>query len=321
MLRIKDLKIDKKFKRLTPESKEQFKALKKLVVSDGEVHGPIIVWKDQRTVVDGHCRVEILKKHPKLKYSIKEIAFSDWQDVIVWIVEHHIARNSFTLWQKLEMAMNCVEYWEAKEKARQNKGTRTDLMSPSDKKLEKIDMNKIIAEKVGCGRTTVTHFMKVFKGPSEGIKQRCKESDLSIKKAYDALTKPPTPPKKKPETVIDEETSDILDDSVKNQTIAKKSDIKIPDPKPIATKMTTSKTPEGSIWFAINPIDGVMQLFQKTFDKEKGEIHVQVNNYSCKRVSQEDGVTILEACHIDGSAEEISQKDNINFNEASKKAS
>lgn len=321
MLSIEDLKIDKKFKRLTPETKEQFKALKKLVVSDGEVHGPIIVWKDQNTVVDGHCRVEILKKHPKLKYSIKEIAFGDWQDVMVWIVEHHIARNSFTLWQKLEMAMNCVDYWEAKEEARNNQGARTDLLSPSDKKLEPIDMDKIIAQKVGCSKTYVTMFKKVFNEAKEQTKQRCREGSTSIKNAYESLIAKEAPPKKKKKTVIDIETADILSDSVKNQTVGKKSDIKIPDPKPIVKKMTTSKTPEGSIWFAINPIDGVMQLFQKTFDQEKGEIHVQVNNYSCKRVSQEDGVTILEACHIDGSTEEVSQKDNIDFDEESKKAS
>lgn len=321
MLKVEDLKIEKKYEKLTPETKEQLKALENLIVADGEIHSPIVVWRDRKIVIDGHSRVKILKKHPELKHTIKEIAFSDWQDVRAWIVEHHIARRSFTLYQKLEMAMNCVDYWKAKEEAKRNQGTRSDLMSPGDKKLDNMDTNTIIAEKVGCGRTTVTHFMKVFNKATEATKQRCREADLSIKNAYMSLTSKKTPPKKKAKTVIDTETTDILDECEKNQSVGKKSDINIPDPKPIATKMTTTQIPPGSIWFAINPIDGVIQVFKKTLDHEKGIAHIQVNNFACKTISKENGITLVEANHIDGTTEEISQKDNINFNEVSKKAS
>ena len=269
MLKIEELKIENRYKRLTPETKEQLNALEKLIVNDGEIHTPIIVWKDRNIVVDGHCCVEILKKHPKLKHSIKEIEFNDWRDVTVWIIEHHIARKSFTLWQRLEMAMNCVDYWETKEQARQNKGKRSDLMSRGDNKSDNIDTNAIIAEKVGCGRTTVTHFMKVFKSPEEGIKQQCRDGEMSIKKAYESLT----PKKKKGDgngkdknVVIETGGADILSDSEKNQSPGKKSNIKIPDPEPIATKMTSTMTSEGSVWFAINPIEGVVQIFKKSIN-------------------------------------------------------
>ena len=317
MLKIEELKIENRCKRLTPESKEQFNALEKLIVNDGEIHDPIIVWKGHKVVADGHCRAEIAKKHPELKYSIKEVEFGDWRDVVAFIVEHHIARNSFSLWQKLEMAMNCIEYWEAKERAQENKGKRSDLMSPSDKKSESIDMNTIIAEKVGCGRTTVTHFMKVFNSPNEGIKQQCREGSLSIKKAYEKLTKK-SKPKKNPKPVIEIDTSDILQNIEKNQCLDKTSSVKIPDPAPVATKMTSAKTSAGSVWFVIRPIDHVIQVFSKSIDQEKGQVHIQVNNYTCKPVSQENGVTIVEACHIDGSAEDISQKDDVDFEESKK---
>lgn len=321
MLKIEDLKVENKFKRITPESKEQFNALEKLIVADVELHSPIIIWAGQGIVVDGHSRLEILKKHPDLKYSLKEIEFDDWMDVIVWIVEHHIARSSFTLWQKLEMAMACVKYWEAKEKARRNQGVRNDLKTPGVKKSESIDTNAILAEKVGCGTTTVTQFLKVFNKASEATKQKCKEGDMSIKRAYESLAPKKTTPKKKSDVTLEIATESILDKSKKNQSPGKKSNIVIPDPKPIATKMTSARTSEGSIWFAINPIEGVIQIFNKSIDQEKGKIHIEVDNYSCKTVSKENGVTIVEACHIDGSTEHITQKDNINFEEASKKAS
>ena len=53
-------------------------------------------------------------------------------------------------------------------------------------------MDLIIAQKVGCGKTYVTMFKKVFNEAKEGIKQQCREGAMSIKKAYESLT-----PKKK----------------------------------------------------------------------------------------------------------------------------
>ena len=320
MLKIEDLKIEKKYEKLTPETKEQLHALEALILDDGEIYDPFVVWKDHNIIVDGHSRRKIQQKHPHLKYSIKEVAFGDWRDVIAWIVEHHIARKSFTLWQKLEMVRNCVEYWEAKEKAKKNQGTRTDLLAPGDKKPEAININQIIANKVNCCKTYVTMFNKVFKEASEGIKQRCREGNMSIKKAYNSL-EPKKKPEKKPSISIETSKDDILDEAAKNQNLGKKSNKEFPDPKPIANKMISAETSEESIWMAINPIEGVVQIFKKQYEPEKGLIQVQVNSFACKGVSKENGVTILEAWHIDGSREDVSQKDDGDFESESKKAS
>jgi hypothetical protein len=62
----------------------------------------------------------------------------------------------------------------------------------------------ILAEKVGCGETTVIQFKKVFKEASDGTKQRCREGDMSIKRAYNSL-KAKKPPKKKSKLSIENE--------------------------------------------------------------------------------------------------------------------
>ena len=320
MLKIEDLQIEKKYEELTPVTEEQLNALETLILADGEIYDSMVVWKGKNIVVDGHSRHKIHQKHPHLKYSIKEVDFNDWRDVVVWIVEHHIVRKSFTLWQKLEMALNCVEYWKAKEEAKKNQGTRTDLLSPGDKKLEAIDMDQIIADKVGCSKTYVTMFKKIFNKASEGVKQRCREGDMSIKRAHDSL-KPKKTTKKKPKMNIDTKAGDVFEESAKNQNIGKRINTVVPDPQPIAKKMATAEISEGSIWMAINPIEGVVQVFKKKFDRENGIIHVQVNSFACKTVSKENGVTILEADHIDGATDEILQKDDSDFESDSKKAS
>ena len=316
---VNELRIEKKFERLTPTSKEEFEALENVILADGEIHNPIFIWQGQNTIVDGHSRHKILKKHPNLKHTIKEIHFEDWQEVIVWIVEHHVSRKSFTLWQRLEMGLNCEEYWKAKEEAKRNQGTRSDLKSPGDKKLEPIDSDLILAEKAGCKKTTVTMFKKVFKEASEAIKQRCREGDMSIKHAYQSIAKR-KPPKEKPEVVV-ETVGDIFDECEKNQNLDEKSNINIPDPKLVTKRMEAKKVPDGAIWLAINPIDGLIQVFKKNLDQEKGTIHIHVGSYSCKAVSKEGVVTILEAHLIGGGTEDIVRKDDNGFDLEAKKAS
>lgn len=325
MMKIEDLKVDKRFERLTPVSNEELKALENLIVGDGEIHAPIVVWKGQNIIVDGHERWNVLKKHPELPYSIKEIEFQDWREVIVWIVEHHIARKSFTLWQKLEMAMNCVEYWEAKDNAKRNQGTRSDLLSPGDKKLESMDINKVIAEKVGCSRTTVTMFKMIFNSPSEGLKQKCRAGEMSIKKASDSLKPKETdnnkPGNKKSETVIKNEEINILKACEKNQTVSDNSDIAIPDSAPIVEKITQPKVPDEVIWFAINPVEQTIQMFLKKHDSETGNNNIHINTYSFTTVSTIGATSILQVKHVGGSTEDVIRKDDCAFKSEGKEVS
>ena len=167
-------------------------------------------------------------------------------------------------------------------------------------------------------------FKKVFNKASEGKKQRCREGDMSIKSAYNSLT-PKKAAKKKPDIVIDTTSGQIFDECEKNQNIGKtdnsQSKINIPDPAPMANEITMADVPDGSIWLVLNPMERLVQVVKKTPDKEKGEVLVKINSYSCKTVSRKDGLTIFEAHHIDGGTEQLTRKDDSGFDLEQKKAS
>ena len=77
----------------------------------------------------------------------------------------------------------------------------------------------------------------------------------------------------------------------------------------------------GAIWFVFNPVESLIQIFTKKNDEEKGNIRVEVSSFSFKTISSEGGVSIFEVHHIDGTDEEISKKDDSEFESKSKKAS
>ena len=186
-IKIEDLKIDPRFERLTPMREMQREALEDAILSAGEVYDPLIIWKGKNTVVDGHERLTIIKKHPHIKYELKEVDFEDWQHVMATIVSSHITRTDFNTYQKLEMAQECSDYWMAKEQARKNRGKRNDLNTVTEQKSVKVDTTLLLAKKAGVGRTTASNFLKVHKKASDVVKQKCRDEEMSIEDAYELI--------------------------------------------------------------------------------------------------------------------------------------
>jgi len=312
-------KVDEKFERLTPVNKEELAALENAIVADGEIFNPIVVWQGQGIVVDGHSRLQILKKHPKLKYTVKDVPFKDWQEVMVWIVEHHIARRSFSLWQKLEMALNCEEYWAAKAEAKRNQGTRTDLKSPGDKKSQSVDVNQIIADKVGCGKTTVTMFKTVFQQASEAVKQQCREGSKSIKSAYDSLPgkKEKKLTSKPTQVTVSMDPCDLWEECENNIDVGKKKLLRangVPmNSEEMVDRMYKAKVADGAVWVVLDKQHEQMLVMKKNVDKQKGVACVKVNSYLIKALSAENGVVVFEADHINGGVTESVRKDDSEF--------
>ena len=88
-----NLLIDQEFKRLLPElSSAELAQLEANILSDG-CRDPIVVWNN--TIVDGHHRYEICKKH-RLPFRIEQKRFSCREEVIRWICINQMGRRNIT---------------------------------------------------------------------------------------------------------------------------------------------------------------------------------------------------------------------------------
>jgi len=82
---------------LVPLNDEEKSQLEKSILSGG-CRDPLTVWrnkKDQLILVDGHNRYEICRKHD-LPYKIKEIAFTDFDQVKSWMIDNQMGRRNLT---------------------------------------------------------------------------------------------------------------------------------------------------------------------------------------------------------------------------------
>ena len=331
-LKIEKLNSDKRYKDIFQITKDEFKALESLALSDGEIYEPLFVWKWQAILVYGYHYWEILKANPDIKYIIREIEFQDWQEAQVWAVEHYIAQPETILWQKLEAAINCESYWLLKEDAKKAHGNRSESPSVSEGNSDRSkEVNVIIGQKVGCSATYVYNFKKILSSGKKDTIEKCRSGELSINAAYVKLFPPvskktakPTP---QPDTPmkLDIGSGVIFDECEQNIDVGSKKTGRFNgapvDPDPIAQKIRTATVPDGAIWITLHKKVGQMQVVKKTFDSEKGIIHTKIDSYKCKIIATENDVIIMEADHINGGTEELRQKDDSEFESKSKKAS
>ena len=95
MLKLSSLKIDPEFSaQILPLSFDELQQLKMNMIRDGKLTDPIIVWN--KTILDGHNRYNILRKHSFIEYEIKEMEFSSRQEALIWICNHQLGRRNLT---------------------------------------------------------------------------------------------------------------------------------------------------------------------------------------------------------------------------------
>ena len=56
---------------IPPLSQDEFEQLEENILSSGKIYNPILVWN--HTIVDGHNRYRILKRHPRSKRKSKAL--------------------------------------------------------------------------------------------------------------------------------------------------------------------------------------------------------------------------------------------------------
>lgn len=88
-----ELKIDPEFENLIPKLADvEFAQLEKNILADGKVKEPIVVWNG--TIIDGHHRYYIVKKHPEIPFDIEEKDFANKYAAMAWACANQLGRRN-----------------------------------------------------------------------------------------------------------------------------------------------------------------------------------------------------------------------------------
>ena len=120
MLKLSSLKIDPEFSaQILPPSFQELQQLEMNMIRDGKLTDPIIVW--HKTILDGHNRYNLLKKHSFIEYEIKEMELSSRQEALIWICNHQLGRRNLTPERRKYLI---GKRYEAEKQISQNRGNQ-----------------------------------------------------------------------------------------------------------------------------------------------------------------------------------------------------
>jgi ParB-like chromosome segregation protein Spo0J len=162
-----------------PPSEEEFKALEELILKDGVIIQPILVWNG--IIVDGHNRYSIAKKHG-ISFTVKEMEFESEEDIIVWIKENAISQRNLTDFAKYELIKDIKEILAAKGKGTQGrKASSTSKNTPHNTR-------KKLADKAGISPSQIQRAELIDKKADEATKEKLRKGELKIGKVHNELT-------------------------------------------------------------------------------------------------------------------------------------
>ncbi|QDU50278.1 ParB N-terminal domain-containing protein [Gimesia panareensis] len=145
-MRIEDINIDDDFKILCPELQtDELRRLRENIIKDGEFREPLIVWRSEGILIDGHNRLSVwdnLTDDERQRIAAPRINAMDFDSrgaVHNWIISNQLGRRNLDAKQKSYLV---GKWYQAEKKephrpAKKNDDTVSSLKRTSEKIAEK----------------------------------------------------------------------------------------------------------------------------------------------------------------------------------------
>ena len=186
---MKEIIIDKEFRKLIPPLEEDEYSLLKSSIKNEGVREPLIIWKG--ILIDGHNRKEIADKL-NIKYKTKEKKFKERNEVVIWIINNQLGRRNISKYDRTRLALKKEDILKpiAKENLKIPTGGKRGLtLQNSAKSSSAIDTRKEVAKMAKVSHDTVDKVKYIEKKADAKQKKDLSSQRFSINKIYNELKK------------------------------------------------------------------------------------------------------------------------------------
>lgn len=182
------MKIDVEFQSLIPPlTFEEKEMLEESILSEG-CRDAIVVWND--TIIDGHNRYEICKKHG-IPFETVNREFESRNEVIEWIIKNQFGRRNLPLHERARLALRLKSVIAEKAKSnKQEAANKMNLIVGNNVSAEicenvlPIDTREEIAKAAGVSHDTIAKVEKIEEAAPAPIVQASRKGDISVNAAY-----------------------------------------------------------------------------------------------------------------------------------------
>ena len=174
------LQVNPAFKSLIPPlSNEEYVGLEQNILADGKVRDAIVVWSG--TVVDGHNRYEIAKKHG-MSFDTMEKEFENENAAKLWIIDNQLGRRNVPPFVRIELAQlrEPLIRAKAKEKQKTSTGGAKPQLVQVTAQAEPVKTRDEVAKIAKVSHDTLARAKKIMEKAPPEILQDLREGKRSI---------------------------------------------------------------------------------------------------------------------------------------------
>lgn len=159
------LKIDPEFRDKIPAMpQEDFDGLRADIIRDGYVRDPLVVWKEENILLDGHHRWRVIQENQELlgdKFKLDYKSFPDRWAAIAWICANQLHKHNMTELQRMKLIQ---EQSDAEQKSMQRDEFGRFAPSGENHLAVKNPHRKKIAEEHNISENVVRTAVEVGRG-------------------------------------------------------------------------------------------------------------------------------------------------------------
>lgn len=182
-----DIKINDELRSFVdPLTDIEYAALERSLQTEG-CRDALVLWRD--TLIDGHNRYEICTKHNIPFRTVHNNNFASLEDVMLWMIDNHLARRSVSDFQRGVLALRKKELVAARmaEQAPQEEG---DKNAPADESSPPWSTREDVARAARVSSNTISQIERIQKAATPQLREAVRTGAISINAAANVAQLP-----------------------------------------------------------------------------------------------------------------------------------
>lgn len=168
---------------IDPLTPQEYLALEQSLLKEG-CRDALVLWGE--TLIDGHNRYAICQKHDVPFQTVQNDRFSNLEDVMLWMIDNHLARRSVSGFQRGVLALRKKEIVSARRKQdNEGKKPKEIALAESSRPPDAVSVETLdeIAKIAGISKPAVSQIEKIRKTASPELVDAVRAGTISINAA------------------------------------------------------------------------------------------------------------------------------------------
>lgn len=174
---------------IDPLTVNEYQALERSILAEG-CRDALVLWGD--VLIDGHNRYAICQKHGIAFNTVQNTRFANIEDVMLWMIDNHLARRSVSDFQRGMLALRKKEIVAARSQPKaEQPSVSADSTAEAPALPSATQAREELAKTAGISSNTVTQIEKIRRAATPELVEAVRAGTISINAAATVASLPP----------------------------------------------------------------------------------------------------------------------------------